>query len=340
MTSAFVHKLIGGFKFRLRSGCGFFRDGGRLFGLRGLDFGGGAGGHGRSLAGQLDRCNDFEEMKVTLLALTLNEVDGVKAVMPRIDRRWVDQILVVDGGSTDGTVEWSRANGFEVYVQKEPGIRHAYLEALPLVQGDVILSISPDGNCPVEFIPALVSKMKEGCDLVIGSRYLNGARSEDDGLLTAFGNWLFTRTVNVLHGARYTDAMVIYRAFTKQLVYDLDLHLDASYVLPERLFRTVISWEPLMSVRAAKQRRKVAEVAVGEPPRIGGKRKLQIVRWGAAYFFQFWWELWSWKKSPGTRHAPAIRTKTTFSSLFPRSGRQNPSMPGHESKPPLPPANR
>ncbi len=47
-------------------------------------------------------------MKVTLLALTLNEIDGVRAIMPRISREWFDQILILDGGSTDGTVEWAR----------------------------------------------------------------------------------------------------------------------------------------------------------------------------------------------------------------------------------------
>ena len=119
--------------------------------------------------------------------------------------------------------------------------------------------------------------------------------SEDDDLVTGFGNWLFTRTVNLLHGGNYTDAMVIFRAFHKQLIYDLDLDKDESYILPEKLFGTVISWEPLMAVRAAKRRLRIAEVAVGEPLRIGGKRKLQILRWGAAYYFQFWRELWYWK---------------------------------------------
>lgn len=235
-------------------------------------------------------------MRSSLVALTLNEIDGVREILPRIDRSWCDQILIIDGGSTDGTIEWCRSHGFEVYVQKKRGIRFAYLEALPLITGDVILTFSPDGNCPVEFIPAILNKMNEGYDLVIGSRYLGSAKSEDDDLLTGFGNWLFTGTVNLLHRASYTDAMVIYRAFRRQLVEELDLDAEESYLLPERLFHTVISWEPLMSVRAAKAHKRIAEVAVGEPPRIGGERKLQIWRWGAAYYFQFLRELWFWRK--------------------------------------------
>lgn len=234
-------------------------------------------------------------MKTTLVALTLDEIDGVKAILPQVDRSWFDQILVLDGGSTDGTIEWCRENGYEVYVQKKRGIRHAYLEGLPLMRGDVILTISPDGNCAADKMPAILDKMREGYDLVIGSRYCDDTQSQDDDIVTGFGNWLFTRTVNFLHRAHYSDAMVIYRAFRKDLIYELDLHKEESYLLPEKLFGTVISWEPLMSVRAAKKKKRIAEVGVGEPPRIGGTRKLQIWRWGAAYYFQFFRELWYWR---------------------------------------------
>jgi glycosyltransferase involved in cell wall biosynthesis len=234
-------------------------------------------------------------MKTTLLVMTLNEVNGMKAIMPLIDRLWVDQIIVVDGGSKDGTIEWATENGYEVYVQKQQGFRHAYTEVWPRVSGDIVITFSPDGNSIPALIPGLIEKMRQGNDMVIASRYLEDAKSDDDDLITGFGNWLFTKTVNVLHGGRYTDVMVIYRAYRKNLIYELGLDREDAYALPEKLFGTKISWEPLLSVRAAKQRVRIAEIPGDEPPRIGGERKLQILRWGAAYYFQFIRELWFWK---------------------------------------------
>jgi glycosyltransferase involved in cell wall biosynthesis len=234
-------------------------------------------------------------MKVTLIVLSLNEVNGMREIMPQIDPDWCDQIIILDGGSTDGTIEYAKEQGYFVYVQKEKGIRFAYREVLPYIEGDVVITFSPDGNSIAELIPDLIAKMKEDYDMVIVSRYLGDAKSEDDDIVTGFGNWLFTNTVNFLHGGNYTDVMVLYRAYKTQMIYDLDLDKDESFALPEKLFFTRISWEPLLSVRALKRKLKVGEIPGDEPPRIGGERKLQVLRWGAAYYFQFIRELWFWR---------------------------------------------
>jgi glycosyltransferase involved in cell wall biosynthesis len=234
-------------------------------------------------------------MKVTLLIPTLNEIDGMKTIMPKISPGWYDQLLIVDGQSTDGTIEYAREKGYPIVVQQKKGMRHAYMEALPHITGDVVLTFSPDGNSIPELIPECIKKMKEGYDMVIVSRYAEGAHSYDDDPITAFGNWLFTFTINLFHGGRYTDAMVIYRAYRTQLIHDLDLDKDASYETEEKLFKTKISWEPLLSIRAAKRKLKVAEIPGDEPRREGGERKLQVLRWGAAYMFEVFRELFVWR---------------------------------------------
>lgn len=233
-------------------------------------------------------------MTVTLLVLALNEVEGMRAVMPRVKGEWCEQILVADGGSTDGTREYAEERGYEVVVQKKVGIRNAYVEALPHVRGDIVVTFSPDGNSIPELIPSLVSKVRDGYNMVIASRYAEGASSEDDDPLTAFGNWMFTALINLLHGGRYTDSMVIFRAYRRELFETLDLLEPGGYA-PEKLFFTNVSIEPLLSIRCAKRRLKVAEVPGDEPKRIGGKRKLKPFRWGGTILLQIFRELYYWR---------------------------------------------
>lgn len=201
-------------------------------------------------------------MKTTLLIPTLNEVEGMKAVMPHIKKQWIDEILVIDGGSTDGTVEYAKSKGYRVVMQKSKGITNAYREALKVAKGDFIVAFSPDGNSLPEVIPELVQKMKEGYDMVIASRYKKGAKSEDDDPVTAFGNWMFTKIINVCFGGNYTDTLVMFRAFKKDIAKQIPIGLPRAGL------------EPILSIRCAKLKLKVAEIPASEPKRIGSPRKM------------------------------------------------------------------
>ncbi|MBI5122591.1 glycosyltransferase family 2 protein [Candidatus Roizmanbacteria bacterium] len=201
-------------------------------------------------------------MKTTLFVPTLNEIDGMKAIMPHVKKKWVDEILVLDGGSTDGTIEYAKSKGYRVVMQQSKGITNAYREALKVAKGDIIIAFSPDGNSLPKVIPELVRKMKEGHDMVIASRYLKGAKSDDDDLVTAFGNWMFTALINICFGGKYTDSLVMLRAFKKDIVKVL--HIDVPRA----------GMEPVLSIRCAKQKLKVAEIPASEPKRIAGKRKM------------------------------------------------------------------
>jgi glycosyltransferase involved in cell wall biosynthesis len=239
-------------------------------------------------------------MKTTLLVMALNEIDGMKAVMPKIDPGWVDQIVVCDGGSTDGTAEWAREQGYTVHVQQKKGFRQGYYEVWPLIEGDVVITFSPDGNSMPEKIPELVAKMRQGHDMVIASRYKDDATGEDDDIVTAFGNWLFTKTINLLFGGSYTDVMVIFRAYKKDMIARLELDQDANFNFREKIFfcgYRETSWEPLLSVLACKYGYDIAEIPASEPPRIGGERKLRVFNWGGVYYSQFWREFFRPRKA-------------------------------------------
>lgn len=207
------------------------------------------------------RTPGHKAMKVTLLIPTFNEIGGMKKIMPRIKKKWVDEILIIDGGSTDGTIEYARKNGYTLLIQKEKGLGNAYRESIGKAIGDVIITFSPDGNSIPELIPPLIDEMKKGYDMVIVSRYAKGAKSYDDDAITAFGNWMFTTMINVLFRAGYTDTLVMFRAFKKEIVYGLNVNPK------EPVF------EPMICVKCAKKKLKVADMPGDEPSRIGGIRK-------------------------------------------------------------------
>src|SRR3989344_2461115 len=147
-------------------------------------------------------------MKVVLIAPTINEVEALRAGFPKINRQWLDKIIVVDLNSTDGTIEYCLERGYTLHRQKTRGYGAGIREVLDEIDSDVIIEFPPDGSSPPESIPDLIAKINEGYDLVIASRYRDGAKSYDDDAITRFGNWFFTTMVNVLFGARYTDVLV------------------------------------------------------------------------------------------------------------------------------------
>ena len=206
-------------------------------------------------------------MKISLVVFALNEIDGMRVVMPQIKKEWVDEIVVVDGHSTDGTIEYCREHGYHVHVQKKPGMGACFVEAMEVAEGDVIIMFTPDGNSLPDKIPQLVEKMKEGYDLVIASRYLPPAKSEDDDLVTAFGNRMFTGLINFLFHGHATDSLVGFFAFRKRLFDELKIGETET-------------WGPRLLMRCMKKGKRIEEIAANEPKRIGGARKMQPLRNG------------------------------------------------------------
>jgi glycosyltransferase involved in cell wall biosynthesis len=208
-------------------------------------------------------------MKSTLIGCTLNEIDAVQVVLPQLREQPVDEILIVDGGSTDGTVEWCSSHGFRVIDHREGGYGSSIRAGVKAASGDVIIEFPPDGNSLADRIPALLDEIRKGYDFVIVSRYKGGARSHDDDFMTAIGNWMFTFMANRLFGTEYTDVLVGYRGYRKE-VFDR-IPWDASG----------LSWPLQSAVRFAQVPGvRIGEIGGDEPARIGGQRKMRVFATG------------------------------------------------------------
>jgi glycosyltransferase involved in cell wall biosynthesis len=216
----------------------------------------------------MGRTEDLETRpSIALLLPTLNELQGLRAILPLIDLSLVDQIVVIDGGSTDGTIEYALKMGLTVVSQLRPGLQFAIFDICHALDHDYVIEFSPDGNCMADQLPELVAKLREGYDHVVVSRYLAHAMSHDDHAITAFGNWMFSRLMRPLARFPITDALNIYRGYSRKIILDPDLEF---YMKGPVL-------EPLITGICALRDLKAAEIPGDEPVRVGGVTKRSIL---------------------------------------------------------------
>ena len=99
-------------------------------------------------------------MKVALIAPTLNEIDGIREVFPKLAKlkgNVLDEIIVADLNSTDGTIEYSKDCGFQVHHQQSPGYGAAFMEALELTDADIIIDNNDFRNRKIKSLPRMLS---------------------------------------------------------------------------------------------------------------------------------------------------------------------------------------
>ena len=163
--------------------------------------------------------------------------------------------------------------------QKNKGLGNAYLEGLRITKDDFIITFSPDGNSDPSRLNEMVNVINTNSpDILICSRYLDWAKSDDDNLVTGFGNWIFTKTFNILYNQKITDYLVLYRAFKRSIVYELNVD------------ELAIAWQSQLMCRAAKANKNIIEIPGTEPERIGGETKVSIIRNGFAELFMIFKE--------------------------------------------------
>jgi len=133
-------------------------------------------------------------------------------------------VLVIDGGSTDRTVEICERENVKVLRQKSKGKGNAMKEAAEHSNADIIVFIDGDGTYHISDLGSLLEPiLVDSADMVVGSRILGKREKGSISSFNMVGNKLFNKAINFAISSKLTDSLSGYRAIRKNIFNDLVL---------------------------------------------------------------------------------------------------------------------
>jgi hypothetical protein len=205
---------------------------------------------------------------VSVVIPTLNEAANLPHVITRVAQEY--EVIVVDGGSTDDTMQVARDLRPDAIVMRQPGQGKgdALFAGFRVARGDIIVTLDADGSQNAGEIESFVAALVAGADFAKGSRLIAGGGSADFTRLRAAGNRALGMAANVIHGTAYTDLTYGFNAFWRHCV---------PYLVNDA---AGFEGETIMCIRAARAGLRTAEVVCYEDHRIHGESNLRTFRDG------------------------------------------------------------
>lgn len=216
---------------------------------------------------------------VTIVIPTLNEARTIELVLASIRAAPGRDILVVDGGSTDGTVEIVRRLGVPIVRQEGVGLGKAIVTAVQRSRGAIVVTLDADGAHSGTHVERVLAGIDHGYDLVLASRMAgapDGAgmfsprrrSTAPQSVVREVGNRLFTFVCRTLFGVPVHDVLNGCKAFRREVFESLSLEGAGQEHDVELL------------IKAHCAGYRVGEVAIDQGPRLGGVSKLSAFRHG------------------------------------------------------------
>lgn len=206
--------------------------------------------------------------KVSVIIPTLNEAQNLPLVLPFLPMNWIYEVILVDGRSTDGTVEVAQKllPSIKVVLETKRGKGAAMKAGYNAAKGDILVVLDADGSNDPREIPRFVTTLLQGADMVKGSRFANGGGTTDMPMIRRLGNGAFTLIVNLTFGCVWTDLCYGYHAFWRYCLDWFDLSDVDGFEIDTALY-----------LRAASRELHVTEVPSFEGYRFHGVGKLQAI---------------------------------------------------------------
>ena len=212
----------------------------------------------------------MREDYISVVIPTLNEDKNIGRVIPRVKTALKGkkyEIIVVDGHSTDKTVQIAKEMGAKI-IYDEMGKGSALAKGLTKSNGNIIVAMDADLSTDPKELGMLIHGIKLGYDVCMGSRFMAGGSSEDISLIRRLGNRFFVSLVNALFRSNYSDMCYGYRSFNRNAVNKLNLKEPGFGIETE------------ISIKSQKRGLKVLEVPSVEKKRVAGEAKLMTFRDG------------------------------------------------------------
>lgn len=222
-----------------------------------------------------------QHQSTTVVVPTFNEAKNVGHVLSSLPDG-IDEVILVDGHSSDGTVEAAREarNDIKVIFQTRRGKGNAMVAGFYSASGDRIVAIDADGSMEPAEIPRFLKAMDDGAHYVRGSRFMGDGGSTDITPVRYAGNQALNFLANAICATRFTDLCYGYVAFRRS-VLDLMRFPDPFDKHLGNVWGDGFEIETLMAIRAAKAGLRIAEVPSFEANRLNGVSNLHTFRDGA-----------------------------------------------------------
>jgi glycosyltransferase involved in cell wall biosynthesis len=211
----------------------------------------------------------LSRLRVTLVVPAMNEENNITWVLARLPGR-VDEVVLVDGHSTDRTVQLARAARPDIVVVDQRGVGKgaALRTGFEAATGDLIVMMDADGSMEPAEITSFVTALERGYDFVKGSRRLPGGGSADLTAIRRLGNRALTSAVNVLFLVPFSDLCYGFVAFRRDRLDQLALTAQG------------FEFETEIAIHAVKAGLRIAEVPSVESSRRYGASNLHAIRDG------------------------------------------------------------